>query len=139
MALSLAATVHAQGRDALGVELVATRVILTRYPGALASLDSSYALAGHAPPPMTSVVRPAARQRALADSLRVALRWSPAISLRIRASQPILRGSEARIDVTLDELRRGTERAQNYETVAFVFDWLDGKWTVRERVTLGQS
>jgi hypothetical protein len=125
--------------DALSVELFATRVVLKGYAPATIAVDSFFALAGHAPPPSTASVRPRERQRALQDSLQRSVGGRRGTTVTVRASEPILRGSEARIFITVDEAQPAPSRRKDYETVGFVLDWRDGGWVIRERINLGQS
>jgi len=133
--LALANCGWAQGaRDPLSVELFAARMILRDYKAATIEVDSFYALAGHAPPPTTTKMRPRVRDRALRDSLQPSAGASGGSAVTVRASEPVIRGDEARIFVTIDEVRTSPKRRKDYETVGFVLDWRDGRWVIRERI-----
>jgi hypothetical protein len=124
---------------ALEVELVATRNALSSYHPAVLSVDSVYAQAGHAPPLMTDRGRPARRQRAFNDSLRRDVERVGGDTLRVRASEPMIKGRTATISVTIDGTLAGGRPGAFYETVTFVLDHDGKQWIVRERKQLGIS
>jgi len=124
---------------ALEVELVATRSVLRSYHPAALSVDSVYAQPGHAPPMMTDRVRPAGRQRAFNDSLRRDVERVGGDTLRVRASEPMVKGRTATISVTIDGTLAGRRPGAYYETVSFVLEHDGKQWIVRERSQLGIS
>jgi hypothetical protein len=124
---------------ALEVEVVATRNVLRSYHPAVLSVDSVYAQAGHAPPSMTDGVRPARRQRAFNDSLRRDVERIGGDTLRVRASEPMIKGRTATISVTIDGTLGGGRPGRFYETVTFVLDHDGKQWIVRKRNQLGIS
>ena len=120
------------------IELTAIRATLTRYRPGQITIDSVFAVPDQAPPPMTSRVRPAPRQRALIDSLQSVAAQGGADTLRVLASEPQIRGDTASICVTV-ERRSGGLRRHFYETVAFVLHREESRWVVHSRTQLGIS
>lgn len=135
-----ASTSPAVARGArLAVELGAIRSVLVSYRPAVLTLDPQYARPGQAPPGMTGRLRPAARQRALSDSLRRDVVAGGGDTLRVRASEPVLEGSTATISVTVDGRLAGGHHGAFYETVVFEFAHDGTAWIIRRRTQLGIS
>jgi hypothetical protein len=88
---------------------------------------------------MTPRVRPAPRQRDLIDSLQSMTVRGGADTLRVRASDPRIRGEIATISVTVDGRVGGDRDRHFYETIAFVLHREELRWVVRRRVQLGVS
>lgn len=125
--------------DPAAIELVAVRALLGSYRPNVLSVDSLFAVPGQAPPSMTSTARPSNRHRALFDSLRPHVTQSGGYTLRVRASNPVIRGSRATISVTVDGVRPVGRRGGFYETVEFTLERRGATWVIRDRVQLGVS
>jgi hypothetical protein len=129
-----------QTNDPAAIELLAVRAILESYKPNSVLVDSIFAVPGHAPPSMTASARPSPRQRALVDSVRTSVGRAGRDTLRVRASDPMIRGSTATISVTVDGvLPPGHPRGGFYETVAFTLERRGTTWVIRDRVQLGIS
>lgn len=140
LAASSASRADAQSaRDTLAVETLAVRAMVGKFVVAAATVDSLFAQPDQAPPAMTGVSRPAARQRALAEAAREARRDAKGDSLRVRVSNPSFRGDVARISITVDQFSVRARRRGAYETVVFTIARMGDRWVVRERVQLGIS
>lgn len=120
------------------IELTAVRAALgSRRPG-LIIVDSVFARPDQAPPAMTAQIRPGPRQRMLTDSIQsLQVRGGPD-TLRVRASEPVLRGDSATISVTIDGRSPGRRITRSfYETVRFVLSRDGARWVIRSRTQLG--
>ncbi len=122
---------------ALTIELIAVRSVLGPYRFGVVIVEPTFAHPDQAPPAMTQQVRPAIRQRALADSLQLSVSPGRRDTFHVRASEPRIRGREATISVTVSRDARRGRRDRFYETVAFVLEHTGSRWIVRERTQLG--
>ena len=129
----------AQG-PASTVELAAIRAALVSYrPGRL-TIDSVFARPDQAPPAMTLRIRPASRQRTLVDSTQSLQVRGRTDTLRVRASEPLIRGDTATISVTVDgRLAEARPSKRFYETVQFVLVRGGVRWVIFTRTQLGVS
>lgn len=125
--------------DIAAIELAAARHLLARHPSWTIHLDSMFAQAGTAPAVPTTERRPADRTRALADSLGAFVRTElTERTILLQLSDPLVRGSSARVSVTVGYLQAYDGRRRGfYETVDVIFE-RDGKgWRVVGEAQLG--
>lgn len=127
----------AQQSATSSMEMTAARSTLSPYRATHVVVDSLFAMPGQAPPAMTARARPAARQRHMADALRPQPASGAADTLRIRASDPQIRGRTATVTVTVDG--RASGGRPFYETVAYEFEYDGTRWQLRSRTQLGIS
>jgi hypothetical protein len=127
----------AQSADpALAVEVAAARAMLAGYHPRFLGVDPRFARAGEAPPAPTGELRPAARNRALTDSLSTLVVPSGTDSLVIQASVPSISRTDASISMTVSG-RSGGSRGVYYETIALTLRRERQSWRVVGRRQLG--
>lgn len=127
----------AQNSVSSALEIDATRRSLSTYRAAFIEVDSLFAVPSQAPPALTARARPHARQGLLAQLIQSSRVTGAVDTIRIRASDPEIRGRTATISVTVGGTARGGRRF--YETVAYVFEFDGTRWQLRSRVQLGVS
>ncbi|HSQ03931.1 MAG TPA: hypothetical protein VLN59_07850 [Burkholderiales bacterium] len=88
---------------------------------------------------MTARVRPAQRHRSVIDSLNSLAMRGGTDTLRVRASDPQIRGETATISVTVDGRVSASSKRHFYETVAFVLRRDGTRWVIRSRTQIGVS
>lgn len=138
--LALPAAAPMPQSPASTIELIAVRGLLAPYRPGLLTIDSIFAHPDQAPPGMTTSIRPAPRQQLLIESLQSLVTRGGHDTLRVRASEPHIRGRTATISVTVDgRLATGRDRSRFYETVAFVLERDGARWLIRSRTQLGVS
>ena len=132
---------HRGEEAALKVEVVAIRDMLgARHSDRTLVVDTLFAQPGQAPPAMTLVRRPAARHRALVDSIDRPRMTTGRDTLYVRASAPRFDESAATISVTVSGRQQGEGRRGNfYETVRFALRRDGTRWVVVQREQLGIS
>lgn len=106
--------------------------------GWIVVIDAAFAHAGHAPGEATGNIRAAWRHDALVKSLVIDQRTS-GDTLRVRASDPTIRGDSATISVTIGYLRQHAERRRRagYQTDEIRLRRTQNGWVVTHRTNLG--
>ncbi|HUG99334.1 MAG TPA: erythromycin esterase family protein [Gammaproteobacteria bacterium] len=135
--MTAARPIQQQG-DSLTVEVLAAGHLLNKHPHRQVQLDSAFALSGHAPGSPTAGLRPANRNRLLADSLEARLsREQPLGTARLTLSEPEFAGDSAMVTVTVsyDTGRRPSGRF--YETVLVFLRRAGSAWRVERSEQLG--
>ena len=126
--------------DTLAVEVAAIRELLSPYAhGRVIVLDPRFASPRDAPPRMTQVERPFARQRALQDSISSLGERDSRDTLHVYASVAVFHDSSATISVTVRHCGRAERRLVFYETVEYALRHDTGRWIVSRRSRLGIS
>jgi hypothetical protein len=126
--------------DTLAVEALAIRDLLGAHPhGGVIALDVRFAAAGQAPPGMTGMQRPLARQRALEIAIALLGDSATTDTVHVQASAPLLQGDTATISVTVSWRGSPERRRSFYETVAYVLRRQPGRWVVHRKSQLGIS
>lgn len=124
--------------DSIAVEVVAARHLLARHPFREVSLDSGFAMPGHAPGVPTAALRPARRHRALADSLALDSDHRAQIGIaRITLSAPQFAGDSAMLTVTVSYDTGRRPRGGFYETELVTLRRARGTWYVQRSSQLG--
>ena len=133
---ALPARAVAQPSVSSSLEITAAQRILASYRPAFVAVDSLFAVPGQAPQASTNRARPHVRQELFTDLIQSKVAGA-ADTVRIRASDPEIRGNTATITVTVDGTARDGRRF--YETVEYVFHFDGRRWQLRSGVQLGIS
>lgn len=134
--------------DTLAVERIAIEDLVRHHVGGgrVIALDARFATPGQAPPSMTTVLRPQARQRELQSVIGHLSNAASAAdaansdTLHVRASEPIFGRMGARVSVTVGHRGiPGRRRGAFYETVEYILRRDSGRWVIHQRTQLGIS
>ena len=140
LALAQSDSLSVAQSDSLAVEQSAISGLLSRHAaGRIIALDPHFALGGHAPPPMTSKERPAARQDSLRSLIAAQHPSTRSDTLQLHVSEPVFIGEVATISVTVSYVRGPGPRGKFYETMEYDLVKEAGRWVVSRRRSLGIS